>query len=296
MQDRFTLTESSPMGRVVVHRDYASILSASGLTRFSDWMGLNRISYREVSMRPLRPVVALDLPGMPRTIFLKRHLESPRAETIFEKMHLTSPLSEAAKEVQKLEWFEQAGLAVPEVIVWGEGTWEGIGKASFLGTLDLEALPLERFLFHHWKPPVPGREVPSKWGIIEQLAGLTRRMHQEGIVHRDFYLGHVFISEHPSRQEFELSVIDVQRASRRPSWWLRSQIKDLASLHFSADPAFIRPVDRLRFLKAYWRVERLGTWHRFLIGLIQRKALKIRRHTEKAMGIPYSEFFKNKYY
>lgn len=247
-------------------------------------------------MRPQRPVVALEHPLLPRILFLKRHLEAPRAETLFEKLHLATPLSEAAKEVQKLQWFERSGISVPEVIVWGEGPWEGIEKASFLGTLDLQALPLERYLFHNWKPPVSSQNATSKRNLIDQLATLTRQMHRHGIVHRDFYLGHIFISGKHSGEGFNLSVIDVQRASRRPSWWLRSQIKDLASLHFSADPAFVRQVDRLRFLEHYWQIGKPGAFHRFLIGLIQRKAMRIRRHTEKAMGIPYSEFFKNKYY
>ncbi len=284
----------SECGHVHVRADLKDLLDEYGLRRFEDWMGLPGVEFHEVSMRPIRPVVALEIPGISQSLFLKRHLEEPRAESFFERLGWVTLESEGAKEVGKLQLFHRAGIHVPEVVAWGEGTWAGLSKASFLATLDLQALPMERYLFQNWTPPVKHEAALDKRLTIQTLAQLTRRMHQAGLVHRDFYLGHIFV--HGKGGEGMLSVIDVQRASKRPSWWLRSRIKDLASLHFSSDPVYIRSVDRLRFLKAYWGVDRLTFWHRLLMTWIERKALRIRRHTEKAMGIPYEDFFRNKYY
>ncbi len=284
----------SEQGHLHVREDLQKVLERSGLKRFEDWMGLPGIEFREVSMRPTRPVVALDIGDLPHALFLKRHLEAPRVESFLERTGIVSAQCEAVKEFSKLHLFTKAGIKVPEVVAWGEGTWEGVRNASFLATFDLEALPLERYLFHNWKPPVKAAMAIDKRGVIKALAALTRRMHGAGLVHRDFYLGHVFI--HGNGENCSLSVIDVQRASQRPSWWLRSRIKDLASLHFSSDPQFIRTGDRLVFLKTYWETSRFRLWHRLLILWIERKAARIRRHTEKSMGIPYQDFFENKYY
>jgi heptose I phosphotransferase len=284
----------SGQGLLWVRADLQERLERFGLSHFEDWMGLRGIEFLEISMRPTRPVVALSVPDLTQTVFLKRHLEEPRTEAIMERLGWIPPQSEARKEAGKLHLFSQGGIHVPEVVAWGEGVWEGLRRASFLATLDLEALPLERYLFRNWKPPVARDMALDKRRTIQALALLTRRMHQAGLVHRDFYLGHIFV--HGKGGEGFLSVIDVQRASERPSWWIRSRIKDLASLHFSSDPHFVRKADRIRFLKTYWAAQRLRFWHRWLLWWIERKAWRIRRHTEKAMGIPYEEFFKNKYY
>ncbi len=284
----------SGQGHLHIRKDLQEVVERSGLKQYEDWMGLPGIEFREVSMRPTRQVVALDITGLPHVVFLKRHLEAPRAESFLERTGIVSAQSEAAKEYGKLQLFTKAGIQVPKVVAWGEGTWQGVKNASFLATFDLEALPLARYLFHNWKSPVKAPMAKDKRCVIMALAALTRRMHRAGLVHRDFYLGHVFI--HGNGADCSLSVIDVQRASQRPSWWLRSRIKDLASLHFSSDPHFVRRVDRLRFLKTYWETKDIRLWHRILIFWIERKAWRIRRHTEKSMGIPYEDFFNNKYY
>jgi heptose I phosphotransferase len=271
-------------------------LEAIGLKTFADWMALQSIDYREVSMRPRRPVVALEIPGVSEDLFLKRNLDSSRPKTLLETLGIETAHSEAVRELDKLEAFSSAGVPVPEPVAWGEGDWKGAPGASFVATKDLLAIPLERYLFHHWSPPLGREAVIDKRATLTDLARLTRRMHDAGLVHRDYYFGHIFVSERSGEGESRLSVIDVQRASRRPRWWIRPRIKDLASLHFSADPKYIRPADRLRFLKDYWQVEQFSPWKRFQIAWILKKADRIRRHTEKALGIPYSEYFKNKYY
>jgi len=283
-------------GVVHVQESHRTAFENAGLRTYSDWMALAEFPYREVSMRPKRPVVALRVDGIPVEVFLKRHLEPPRSESISQTLRFFPRPSEARKEVEKLNAFAEAGIPTPEVVAWGEGEWEGIRNASFIATRDLEATPLERHWFHNWQPPVTGSALAEKRRTIKEVAQLTRQMHKSGWVHRDFYLGHILVAINEAEGKGRLSVIDVQRAIQRPTWWLRPCIKDLASLHFSADPTYIRPADRIRFLRAYWETEKLTRWHKFLIRRILRKADRIRRHTEKTLGIPYSDFFKNKYY
>jgi lipopolysaccharide kinase (Kdo/WaaP) family protein len=289
-------TTRDSTGQLHCRKDLESHFENAGLKTYSDWMSLDGIDIREVSMRPTRPVVAIRVPGVREELFVKRHLEPARPVGPFQKLGLSRPASEGKKEADKLDGFRAAGIPCPDVAVWGEGEWEGNVSASFLVTKDLEALPMERYIFHNWKRPVAGDSAVGKRRLTEDLAILTRKMHRAGWVHRDFYLGHVFVREEPDPAGGRLAVIDVQRADRRPGWWIRSRIKDLASLHFSADPEYIRWTDRLRFIKVYWETDRPSRFQRFLIAWILSKARRIRKHTEKALGIPYSEYFKNKYY
>jgi len=283
-------------GSVFCRTELVQCLEKVGLCTFSDWMSLEGVSYREVSMRPKRPVVAIQVEGLPEDLYLKRHLEPARPESPLQWLGLKAPRTEARKEVEKVQGFRAAGIPCPEVVAWGEGLWEDNPTASFIATKDLQAPPMERYLYHHWKRPVTAEEAADKRSLVGELACLTRRMHRAGWVHRDFYLGHIFVREADSDPEGRLAVIDVQRADRRPRWWIRSRLKDLASLHFSADPEYIRWADRLRFLRTYWGTERFSWVQRFLIAWILRKARRIRKHTEKRLGIPYSDYFKNKYY
>lgn len=280
---------------VYLHREFVPVFEAAGLNTFDSWMALEGVPYREVSMRPHRPVVAFRLEGMTRDLYLKRNLDSPRPEGLLQKIGLALVESEARKEVGKIFGFHDAGIPAQRVIAWGEGNFGGVA-ASFIATEDLEALPLERYLFRNWGPPLTPEAAEDKREAIIALAKLTRCMHDAGWVHRDFYLGHLFVREGDPDWSTRLSVIDVQRATRRPRWWIRSRIKDLASLHFSADPAYIDDSDRTLFMKTYLGVDRFNPIHRFLLEWIRRKADRIRRHTEKALGIPYRDFFKNKYY
>lgn len=268
----------------------------AGLATFEDWMALRAVPFREISMRPHRPVVVIEIPGISVPLFVKRNLDPSRPKTLSETLRLRSTRSEARRELNQLRAFTIAGVSVPEPVAWGEGIWENLPRTSFLVTKDLRSLPLERYLFHHWGAPLDGAAAADKRSVLSELAHLTRRMHDSGLVHRDFYFGHVFVREGTQPGDSKLSVIDVQRASHRPTWWIRPRIKDLASLHFSADPRYIRPSDRLRFLKEYWNVDRLSGWQKLQIAWILRKAERIRKHTEKALGVPYSDYFKNKYY
>jgi heptose I phosphotransferase len=112
--------------------------------------------------------------------------------------------------------------------------------------------------------------------LIGDLARLTRRMHDAGIFHQDFFLHHILTRGEPGR--LDMRVIDPGRALRAPRLSHRWTVKDLAQLNFSA--RYLPCADRLRFLRLY-----LGRpfrrFDRFLVRVIAMKSRRIAAHTAK---------------
>ncbi|MBE7492382.1 MAG: hypothetical protein HS108_11575 [Planctomycetes bacterium] len=116
-----------------------------------------------------------------------------------------------------------------------------------------------------------------KHAITRELARITRRMHDAGINHRDYYLVHIRVGAGDT-----LHVTDLNRADLRkvvPERWV---VKDLAALHFSAPNPPVSRTDRARFLRAYTG-KRLRHC-RSLVRAITRKAERMRRHTGKKVA------------
>lgn len=90
---------------------------------------------------------------------------------------------------------------------------------------------------------------------------LARHLHDFGMYHQDFYLGHIYLG--PDKV---LSLIDLQRVLHFPAASLRYQIKDLAQLNYSTlEIPGITTADRLRFLLSYLGSSKLGPSERKMI-------------------------------
>lgn len=114
-----------------------------------------------------------------------------------------------------------------------------------------------------------------KRDVILALAREVRRFHEKGFTHRDLYLCHVWVREHPLRLRF----MDLHRVERHDVPPPRRIVKDLAALHFSAS-RWVRPsrADELRFLRAYLDVPRLHPEHLRLARAVRRKSARMARH------------------
>jgi heptose I phosphotransferase len=92
--------------------------------------------------------------------------------------------------------------------------------------------------------------------FIPQLADLARRFHAAGFIHKDFYLGHIFVAERDSR--LELSLIDLQRVLGPCKFRTRWLVKDFGSMLFALQKAGAKRATQLRFFKLYKSRQRLG--------------------------------------
>ena len=111
----------------------------------------------------------------------------------------------------------------------------------------------------------------------------VRRFHGTGLVHRDLYLCHVFMQAGDGEPMFRL--IDLARMFRPQFRVLRWRVKDLAALNYSTPAGVTTAADRLRFLKRYLDVNRLGPDERRLARRIAWKTALIARHDAHRHGV-----------
>jgi len=141
------------------------------------------------------------------------------------------------------------------------------------------------FLLMQWLPgqdlKVLLREHPvANWrtDLPVRMGAFTRRFHQSGLFHRDYYLNHFRLDlEDPEKQ---LGLLDLQRVGRGSPPRRRWLIKDLAALASSC-PANVRQTERLRFLLAYLGKKRVDSSLRGWMGSILAKEKRIRAHQPK---------------
>jgi len=226
---------------------------------------------------------SLSQAGGKRNFFLKRHRHPPLGEQVREFLRWGRILSGGRREWENLWSLRQLGIATVEPVGFGERRRWGWEMESFLITEELEgACRLTDFIPLRFPLPLPSSLIAQKRRLMNRLASLTHRMHEEGFFHRDLYLGHFFIKSEEAR-DFELYLMDlgrlIQPRGRRKRWI----IKDLASLNFSAPGRWFSASDRLRFFKQYRQISRLDRRDKSLICRVIRKSGKIRAHTGKLL-------------
>lgn len=111
----------------------------------------------------------------------------------------------------------------------------------------------------------------SRRDFIRRIADLARRFHQAGFIHKDFYLNHIFVTEHGG--ELDLTLIDLQRVLGPDKFRARWLLKDFGSMLFSLEKAGAKRAAILRLFKLYKGGRRLGAPERkFLWKALKRAA------------------------
>lgn len=129
---------------------------------------------------------------------------------------------------------------------------------------------------------------------IREIGALARKLHINGLNHRDFYLCHFMTrscdwSQWKPDDGMVLHLIDLHRMQMRSRTPLRWLIKDLSGLLFSVLELDLTLRDYLRFLKGYWgadwkRKYRRSKWLRRII--VHRAVSLYRRKQGKLPPVP----------
>jgi heptose I phosphotransferase len=177
-------------------------------------------------------------------------------------------------------------VPVPRAVAAGEhvGPWGRLH--SFLAVEELtDMLPL-----HEAVPLAAGRLSPetfARWkrSLAQELARLTRLLHDQRFFHKDLYLCHFFIYREDigtiPQWRGRVSLIDLHRLGRHRWTWPLWQAKDLGQLLFSSDIDEIDARDRVRFWSAYLGSKRRGWPARLLRRVVLMKWRSYRRHALK---------------
>jgi hypothetical protein len=220
-----------------------------------------------------------------RAAYLKRYRPGLILR-LARSLRLHAGPSEADDEWSALWQLADAGIGVPEPVLFGPADGTRASRASCIGLAELpDAQPLER-----WLPDnVCKLSADQRTELLSGLADFVGRFHATGLVHRDLYLSHIFIRwnrpappAQPGQpgQPPRFWLIDLARVFR-PVRWRRTRwlVKDLAQLRYSLGNT-IQPAEWAAMLTRYAAaLGRPESEVLRLAGRVARKSAAIARHT-----------------
>ena len=240
-------------GNMLINPNWLDALESEGLTDFDAVMNsalgqqLSKPGLAKYRRRD-RIVLAGD-----RRIYLKRYRPG-LLRRLARSLRLHTGPSEAADEWAALWQLAEAGIGVPEPVLVGPADPARAARASCIGLAELpDARPLER-----WLPATAGTLSADQRALLfGALADFVGRIHALRLVHRDLYLGHIFVRWNQASQQGQQGqpprfwLIDLARVFRPVRWrqtrWI---VKDLAQLRYSLG-TIIQPDEWVAMLKRY---------------------------------------------
>jgi heptose I phosphotransferase len=188
------------------------------------------------------------------------------------------------REWQNIVAFQRRGLPVVTPVAAGERLLPDGLIESFVMTQSLEGFePADQYVSARFVAPLDQAQLKRKRRLIAAVARLSRRMHEQGFNHRDFYLCHIFVRDAVDGST-DLRIIDLQRVDYRDAHRRRWLNKDLAALHYSSLCLPLSDRDRLRFFVAYGSGLASRRARRRQIRRVLRKSRAIARHDSKLRG------------
>jgi heptose I phosphotransferase len=209
-----------------------------------------------------------------RRYFIKAHRACGWREVLKDWLQLRPPIVSARTEWDAIERLQRLGIPTTTVAGKGERGRAPAHVESFLITEALEGMIHLEDLTRDWGGLNGRRQKLLKRALLERIARMARALHEAGLNHRDFYLGHFLIKNREWRdwqpgEPLELYLIDLHRVQVRdrvPARWL---VKDLGGLLYSALDCGLTWRDVFRFIERYrgrpWReslAAEAGLWRR----------------------------------
>jgi heptose I phosphotransferase len=186
--------------------------------------------------------------------FLKLHQGVGWGEVLKNLVTLKLPVVGAANEWHAINRLHEIGVATMTAVGFGETGLNPATRLSFLITDELaDTISLED-LCAAWPQTPPPRRL--KMALIREVARIARRLHDNGVNHRDFYLCHFLADVHNGVENLEpdnltLYVVDLHRAHLRASTPRRWVVKDVGGLYYSTHDIGLTRRDILRFMCSY---------------------------------------------
>lgn len=267
------MTHFIKQGDLLVNENFVNLLQSNALAGFRGLMDFNRGHL--LKKNKFRSIIKIEMDG--KAFYLKRHFW-PWKEQI---KSLIPGLSreDAANEWKNMLLLNDLGFHSMTPVAFGEKKKYGLPRASITLTESITAAEkLETYIPGHFLPPLGLKKVFQKRALIQKVASVAKKLHDSGLNHQDFYLGHLFIRPGDN----EIFIVDLQRMHRREKIRLRDMIKDLAQLLYSSQQTgVLTRADFMRFAHIYFGESRLNSTHKKLIRKIIAKKNRIARHDAK---------------
>lgn len=266
------------MGRhdkVVINPDWQALLQTHGLNSVEAIYALRTGSIVKPGSATEVRRIALSTHGSQRELYIKKYWYPTYGERWSGFYRGTFfGVSKVRREYENLARLRSWGLDAPTPVAYGEERSAGWLRRSFLvseGIHDPQSLDI---FIRDRVPALPAPErQPVCRELIQGLADYTRRLHEHGFVHHDFFWRNILLSGNSLARFFP---IDSHKGRCWKTWMeMRSRAKDLATLDAPA-PSFFRRTERLRFFLVYRGHSRLTRDDKHLLRLILRLAEPMR--------------------
>lgn len=212
---------------------------------FESVMALQGEVFRDVPGRRTCRVLIGDTP-----YFAKLHYGVGWREIFKNLLSLRLPILSAVTEWRAIQRLNELGIPTTPAVAYGCRGRNPASLRSFLLTHDLGDIISLETLCADWlrHPPEPR----FKRRLLLAVADIARRLHDNGLNHRDFYICHLCLDRQRLAQgEIHLYLIDLHRVGMRHDIRPIDRMKDMAALYFSAMDIGLTRRDYLRFLRAY---------------------------------------------
>jgi len=216
---------------------------------FEYFMGLKGDLYRNMNGRKtLRFFIGED------GFFIKQHFGIGWREVFKNLSQFKLPIVGARTEYNAIKYLHSLGIDTMDVVGFSQKGLNPASLKSFLVTKELDqTISLEDYCINWPQHPPTFRE---KKLLINKVLVAVKKMHENGMNHRDLYICHFLMRKKNKQAEDEISLflIDLHRSQIRkkvPERWL---IKDLAALYYSAMHIGLTKRDFLRFIRDYRRL------------------------------------------
>lgn len=260
-------------GRLIVNREFSSVLRENDLTSFAAVRDYSGGAVAKNLLRE-RTTTRIELPasdGRTAAFYVKKHTRPPLKEYVKPLLRLTRPILGARNEWDAMIGFHRLGIDTMVPVALGKS-----GGDSFVMSQAIDGCTK---LSHWMEQHLPAGEQSATEHtrrLAEQVAGIARTMHAAGLHHQDFYLTHLLVPENDIHGR--TFVIDLGRVCQRRRLSTRWIVKDLAQLNYSA--AHFSADDRRHFMKAYFGRD-LQRSDQPLLRRIERKTRAIARHSRR---------------
>jgi heptose I phosphotransferase len=214
--------------------------------------------------------------------YIKKHFGCGLSAVIDELLHIRKPHIGASHERSALDKLESLGIDTMSVVAFGQEGKSLQSQRSFLVTKELTNVQSLENICRDWSVNPPS--LKFKRALIEQVASIAKKLHDNGINHRDFYICHFLLDIAGGAAEYEnckpkLFLIDLHRAQIRRKLPFRWRVKDIGGLYFSVLDIDITRNDIYYFIRVYTgeSLRKTFTQDKRLWEAVQKRAIKTYR-------------------
>jgi tRNA A-37 threonylcarbamoyl transferase component Bud32 len=210
---------------------------------FDTLMQLQGKAFRDVKGRK---TIQVELAG--KSYFLKQHFGVGWGEIVKNLLSFKKPILGAMTEVRAIEKLDELGIATTPLVAYGQRGSNPANLQSFVLTQDLGDIISLEDLCADWKKSPP--DAKFKRRLIVQVAEIAKKLHENGVNHRDFYICH-FCLDNTELPTIKLYLIDLHRVLIHVNPSFSANVKDIAALYFSSMDIGLTTRDYLRFMWHY---------------------------------------------